>query len=116
MEMDRKPSKGDWDNPTEGTTQMASAMPPSDEELATTVITTYLLEQSKEFRQLSELRQQVSFHLGLWFEHWHVTNNTVRDGRTLKATSSSPTSVPVQMLHTRALRRTQSRARKSSLR
>ncbi|GAB7335927.1 hypothetical protein MBLNU13_g08175t1 [Cladosporium sp. NU13] len=58
MEMDRKTPKGDSDNPTEATTQMASVMPLSDEELAITVITTYLLAQSKEFRQLSQLRQQ----------------------------------------------------------
>ena len=76
MEMDRKTHKGDRDNPTEATTQMASAMPPSDENLAITVITTYLLAESKEFRQLSELRQQVSLPFGLWFNHWYVTDNT----------------------------------------
>lgn len=116
MEMDRKTPKGDSNNPTEATTQMASVMPLSDEELAITVITTYLLAQSKEFRQLSQLRQQVSFHSCLWSNHWHVTNNNTRDGRTLKAISFSPTNVPVQMLHTRALRSKQSRARKSSSR
>lgn len=69
METHQKTPKGDWDNPTGATTQMASAMPPSDEELATTVITTYLHAQSKDFRQLSQLRQQVSFHFGLCFNH-----------------------------------------------
>lgn len=48
MGMDRKLSEGDPNN----------VMPPSDEELAITVITTYLLAQSKEFQQLSQLRQQ----------------------------------------------------------
>jgi hypothetical protein len=65
MEMDRKPPGGDRDSPTEGTTQVASAIPPSDEELAFTVIKSYLLAQSKEFRQLSQLRQQVCFHFGI---------------------------------------------------
>lgn len=63
--MDQKPPKGDWDKPTAATTQVASAIPPSDEELAFTVIKTYLLAQSKEFRQLSQLRQQVCFHFGI---------------------------------------------------
>jgi len=37
-----------------------TAMSPPDEELPSTVITTYLLAQSKEFQQLSKLRQRVS--------------------------------------------------------
>ena len=66
MEVNGKSIKGDSDNPTAATAQMANAMPPSDEELAMTVITTYLLAQSKEFLQLRQLRQQLSFHSGLW--------------------------------------------------
>lgn len=106
MGMDRKLSEGDPNN----------VMPPSDEELAITVITTYLLAQSKEFQQLSQLRQQVSFHFSLYSNHWYITNITGRDGRTPKATSFSPTSVPVQTLRTRAPLGKQSRARKSSSR
>jgi hypothetical protein len=103
MEMDRKPSEGDPQN----------VLPPSDEDLAIKVITTYLLAQSKEFQQLSQLRQQVSFQFSLYFSHWHITKITIRDGTTPKATSFSPISVPVQTLRTRALLRKQSRARKS---
>jgi len=116
MEMKRKPSEDDSNNPTDATTQMASAMLPSDKELAIAVITTYLLERSKEFRQLKQLRQQVSFHSSLYVNHCHVTNNATRDGRTPKATNSLPISVPVQTLQIRALRSKQSRARRSSSR
>jgi hypothetical protein len=106
MEMDRRPSEGDPQN----------VLPPSDEDLAIKVITTYLLAQSKEFQQLSQLRQQVSFHFSLYFSHWHITNITIRDGRTPKATSFSPISVPAQTLRTRAPLKKQSRAHKSSSR
>lgn len=57
MQMDRKPSEGDSESATEATMQAATQ---SDEVRASTVITPYLLAQSKEFQQLSRLRQQVS--------------------------------------------------------
>jgi hypothetical protein len=110
METDRNTCEGDPNDATEVTGQTASAMPPSDKELAINVITTYLLAQSKEFRQLSQLRKQVSFYISLYFIRWHVANDTTRDGRIPRATNFSPTSVPVQTLHTRALRSKQSRA------
>lgn len=57
MEMYRNPSKSDSENVTEAKMQAATT---SDEVRASTVITPYLLAQSKEFQQLSQLRQQVS--------------------------------------------------------
>lgn len=117
MEMHRKLSvEGESTDATQMTTQTVSGMPPSDEELAIRVITTYLLAQSKEFQQLSQLRQQVSLYFSLYFNHWHVTNKSIRDGITPKATNISPINLPVRTLHTRVLRRKPSRARKSSSR
>ena len=60
METDRKPNEGD-PKAAAGVTKQ-SAMPPPDEEevWASTVITTYLLAQSEEFQQLSQLRHKVS--------------------------------------------------------
>jgi len=116
MEMEKKPSEGDSNNPTDATMQIASTSPPSDKELAITVITDYLLERSKEFQQLKQLRQQVSLFSSLYDSHCHVTNNTISDGRTPKATNFSPIGVPVQTLQTRAIRSKQNRARRSSSR
>jgi len=60
MEMDRKPSEGDSQGAIEVSTQPTNTTSSPDEVRASKVITTYLLAQSKEFQQLSQLRQQVS--------------------------------------------------------
>jgi len=63
MDADHMMHESDSKSATEATTQASGAIAPSDEVLANSVITTYLLAQSKIFEQLSKLRQQVSTNI-----------------------------------------------------